>query len=62
MKVGDFQKCLRALAELISTKTPAKELTEAADALTPFAAHTMAEFAAFLKLAEAKYRETGQQR
>ena len=60
MKVGDFQKCLRALAELISTETPAKELTEAADALTPFAARTMAEFAAFLKLAEAKYRETGQ--
>jgi hypothetical protein len=25
-----------------------------------FASHTMAEFAAFLKLAEAKYRETGQ--
>jgi hypothetical protein len=24
-----------------------------------FASHTMAEFAAFLKLAEAKYRETG---
>src|SRR5580692_9110632 len=60
MKVGDFQKCLRSLAELISTKTPAKELTEAADALTPFAGHTMEQFATFLKLAEAKYRETGQ--
>jgi hypothetical protein len=60
MKVGDFQKCLRALAELISTKTPAKELTEAADALTPFADRTMEQFATFLKLAEVKYRETGQ--
>jgi hypothetical protein len=60
MKVGDFQKCLRALAELISTKTPAKELVEAADALTPFADRTMEQFAVFLKLAETKYRETGQ--
>ncbi|OWK35566.1 hypothetical protein [Fimbriiglobus ruber] len=60
MKVGDFQKYLRALAEVIATKAPAKELTDAADSLAPFAAHTMQQFATFLKLAESKYRETGQ--
>lgn len=60
MKVSDFQKCLRALAEVISTKTPAKELTDAADALGPFAEYQMEKFAEFLKLAEAKYRETGE--
>ncbi|MBN9119051.1 MAG: hypothetical protein J0I06_07810 [Planctomycetes bacterium] len=57
MKVADFQKCLRAIGELISTKTPARELTEAADALTPFAAYTMGQFAEFLKAVEAKYGE-----
>jgi hypothetical protein len=60
MKVADFQKCLRSLAELISTKTPAKELTEAADALTPFANFKMDAFAEFLRRVEAKYGETGE--
>ena len=60
MKVSDLQKCLRAIAEVISTKAPAGELTEAADALAPFARRSMGEFAAFLRLAEEKYGETGE--
>lgn len=60
MKVSDFQRCLRAIAEVISTKAPAGELTEAADALAPFARRSMGEFAAFLRLAEAKYGDTGE--
>jgi hypothetical protein len=60
MKVADFQKCLRAIAELIATKSPAKELTQAADALTPFAHYRMEAFAEFLKRVEAKYGETGE--
>lgn len=60
MKVSDFQKYLRALADAISAKAPARELTDAANALTPFAHHKMEEFAAFLKLAEQKYSETGE--
>jgi hypothetical protein len=60
VKLADFQKYLRALADaLAAAKGTSKELTEAADALTPFAHQTMAEFAAFLRLAEAAYRETG---
>lgn len=42
-----------------AAKGPSKELTDAADALTPFADRTMAEFAAFLRLVETTYRETG---
>jgi hypothetical protein len=60
MKVSDFQKCLRALAEVISTKGPAKELTEAADSLAPFAHYKMEAFAEFLRRVEAKYAETGE--
>jgi hypothetical protein len=57
MKVSDFQKYLRTVADLIATKTPAKELTEAADALEPFGTYTMADFGKFLKAVEAKYGE-----
>jgi len=60
MKVSDFQKLLRAFADAIGTKMPEKSLSEAADALTPFADRSMVEFATFLKLAEVKYRETGE--
>ena len=60
MKVADFQKYLRALADAIATKAPAAELTAAADALEPFAAAKMTEFAVFLQAAAAKYGETGQ--
>jgi hypothetical protein len=58
--LADFQKYLRALADaLAAAKGPSKELTEAANALAPFAHHTMADFAAFLRIAETTYRETG---
>lgn len=58
MKVSDFQKYLRSLAEAIgAAKGPNKELSDAANALTPFGQHTMAEFATFLQLAEVTYRD-----
>jgi hypothetical protein len=60
MKVSDFQKYLRALADAIATRTPSQDLTEAANALTPFAHYKMDAFAAFLKAAEAKYGESGE--
>jgi hypothetical protein len=61
MKVAEFQKYLRALADAIgSAKGPAKELEEAAAALAPFADYKMEAFAKFLQLAEAKYGETGE--
>lgn len=58
--VGDFQKYLRALADAVNAKTPAKELTDAADALAPFAGYKMEQFAKFLAAAEAKYGATGE--
>lgn len=61
MKLRDFQQLLRAFSSAIaSAKGAIKDLDEAADALTPFAEHSMADFAAFLRLAEKAYRETGQ--
>lgn len=61
MTVGDLQKYLRGLADAIAAaKNPAKELEEAASALTPFAKYKMDAFAKFLKLAEAKYGATGE--
>lgn len=60
MKLADFQKYLRALADAVAaSKGASKDLNEAANALSPFAHHTMAEFAEFLRLAEVTYRETG---
>lgn len=59
MKVSDFQKYLRALAEVVATKAPSTELLQAADALTPFAAYKMEEFGKFLLLTEEEYGTTG---
>ncbi len=59
MKVSDFQKYLRALAEAVATKAPSTELLQAADALTPFAAYKMEEFGRFLVLTESEYGSTG---
>lgn len=56
MKLADFQKYLRALGDAIgAAKGVGKDLHEAADALGPFAHQTMADFAAFLRLAETTY-------
>jgi ABC-type transporter Mla subunit MlaD len=61
VKVSDFQQLLRSVAAAVaSAKGASKELIEAADALAPFGHHSIADFAAFLKLAETTYRETGQ--
>lgn len=60
MKVSDFQEYLRSVAKLIATKTPAKELTDAADALEAFGTYSMADFGKFLAAVEAKYAETKQ--
>jgi hypothetical protein len=60
MKLSGFQKYLRALADAIGgDKSPAKDLSRAADALIPFADSTMDEFARFLELAAEKYKATG---
>jgi hypothetical protein len=59
--VGDLQKYLRNLADAIgAAKGSAKELEEAAAALTPFAKYKIDAFAKFLQLAEVKYRTTGE--
>lgn len=59
MTVGDLQQYLRALAvALEATKGPAKDVTEAADALTPFGAYPMSSFGAFLRAVEQKYAES----
>ncbi len=60
MTVGDLQKYLRSLADAIgaATKSPAKDLLDAADRLAPFAGQEMAAFADFLRIAD-DYRTTG---
>jgi hypothetical protein len=60
MTVADLQKYFRALAEVMGAgRGPAaKDLADAADRLGPFAASSVAEFAALLELAR-EYRDTG---
>jgi hypothetical protein len=60
MTVADLQKYLRGLADAIgaATKSPAKDLLDVAERLTPFAQHQFAAFAEFLKQAD-EFRTTG---
>ena len=59
MIVADFQKYLRALADAVNAVKPTNELHEAAEALSPFGTHSMADFAKFLQIAEREYSATG---